>query len=136
MPETSHAGLRVLVVEDDAVVLAYSLEMMQDLGFATTSATNADEALAAMRAGGRFDLLFTDIGLPGLNGYDLAGQARQIQPDLRVLFASGYANDVLTHQGRLEKGVQLLSKPFTGAQLRAKLDETLSGYQLKEAAVG
>ena len=135
VPEISRAGLRVLVVEDDAVVLSYSLEMMQELGFQTTSATNADEALATMRAGRRFDLLFTDVGLPGLNGYDLAGRAREMQPDLRVLFASGYANDVLMHQGRLEKGVQLLSKPFTGAQLRAKLNEALNGYDLNEPAV-
>ncbi len=129
-------GLRVLVVEDDAVVLAYSLELMQDLGFETTAAANAEEALAAMSRGRRFDLLFTDVGLPGLNGYELAGRAKDIQPDLPVLFASGYANDVLMQQGRLEKGVQLLPKPFTRAQLQAKLSEVLTGAASREAAFG
>ncbi len=133
----SRAGLRVLIVEDDPIVLSYSLELLQELGFDASAAVNADEALAAMDGGKhRFDLLFTDVGLPGLNGYELAVQAKEIQPDLRVLFASGYANDVLMHRGRLEKGVQLLPKPFTATQLQAKLAHVLTNHVLPEVAAG
>ncbi|WP_158809270.1 ATP-binding protein [Beijerinckia sp. L45] len=127
-------GLRVLVVEDDGVVLTYSLELMRELGFEVAAAADATQALAAMH-GAQFDLLFTDIALPGLNGHELALQAKRLQPDLKVLFTSGYTRDVLMHQGRLDRGVQLLPKPFTGAQLKAKLDQVLVPAALK-AAVG
>ncbi len=118
-------ALSVLVVEDDPAVLAYSLELMREFGFTTVAATQADEALAVLRDGQRFDLLFTDVGLPGLNGHELALRARRLQADLKVLFVSGYTRDVIMHKGRLDKGVKLLAKPFTRAQLRAKLDQVL-----------
>ena len=127
-------SLRILVVEDDAAVRAYSLETLRELGFETVAAADATEALAALQAGPRFDLMFTDVGLPGLNGHDLAVKAREIQSGLKVLFASGYTRDVIMHQGRLDKGVQLLAKPFTRAELRAKLDAVLAQDERKPPA--
>jgi CheY-like chemotaxis protein len=118
--------LRVLVVEDDESVLAYSLETIGELGYETVAASDAYQALAIMEQGQRFDLLFSDVGLPGLNGQELAVRAKVLQPDLKVLFVSGYAHDIIMQDGRLERGVQLLAKPFTSAQFHAKLDQVMS----------
>src|SRR6185503_15016850 len=73
-------------------------------------------------------LLFTDVGLPGgMNGRQLADAARQLRPDLRVLFTTGYARNAIVHDGRLDPGVSLITKPFTYAGLAAKIAEMLSG---------
>ncbi|WP_425158678.1 hypothetical protein [Candidatus Binatus sp.] len=76
-------------------------------------------------------MLFTDIGLPGgLNGRQLADEARLRRPHLRVLFTSGYARSAIVHQGRLDPGVELLSKPFTLAQLSSKIRQILNRADL------
>lgn len=124
-------ALRVLVVEDDDAVLAYSLETIGELGFQAVPANDAYEALAILEKGQKFDLLFTDVGLPGMNGQELALRAKTMQPDLKVLFVSGYAHDVIMEGGRLERGVHLLAKPFTRAQFRDKL-----GLVMQDQAAG
>jgi signal transduction histidine kinase len=126
--------LRVLVVEDDESVLAYSLETIRELGYDAVAAADAYQALALMEKGHRFDLLFTDVGLPGLNGQELAIRAKVLQPDIKVLFVSGYTHDIIMQDGRLEKGVQLLAKPFTSVQFRSKLDQVMSQEQSVQAA--
>jgi signal transduction histidine kinase/CheY-like chemotaxis protein len=126
-------ALRVLVVEDDEAVLAYSLESMRELGYETIAASDAAEALSILQADQRIDLLFTDVGLPGLNGHELATRAKALRPDLKVLFVSGYTHDIVMHEGRLEKGVQLLAKPFTHAQLRAKIDQVMMPDEVARA---
>ena len=70
-------------------------------------------------------LLFTDVGLPGINGRELVNAARRKRPDLRVLFASGYERSTLMHDGRLDPGVELLTKPFSRSQLASRIRAVL-----------
>jgi CheY-like chemotaxis protein len=70
-------------------------------------------------------LLFTDVGLPGINGAQLVAAARAKRPDVKVLFTTGYARNAIVHQGRLDSGVELITKPFTRAQLAARIRDVL-----------
>jgi CheY-like chemotaxis protein len=80
------------------------------------------------------DLLFTDVVLPGgMTGAQLAAQARGARSDLKILFTTGYARNAIVHHGRLDRGVQLLAKPFTVAELGAKVRDVLDGT-LREPA--
>jgi CheY-like chemotaxis protein len=82
--------------------------------------------LAVLEKLSNIDLLFTDMGLPnGLNGRQLADEARRRRPGLRVLFTTGYANSAIVHQGRLDPGVELIVKPFTQSSLAAKVRHVL-----------
>ncbi|MFY3383014.1 ATP-binding protein [Paracidovorax sp. MALMAid1276] len=119
------SGEAILVVEDDADVRAYSMAALQELGYQATAATNGPEAVRLLEQR-RFDLLFTDVVLPqGMTGADVAARARQLWPDIRVLFTSGYARNAIVHHGRLDPGVQLLSKPFTFDDLACRLRSVL-----------
>jgi CheY-like chemotaxis protein len=70
-------------------------------------------------------LLFTDVGLPGINGRELADEARRRRPGLKVLYTTGYARNAIVHHGRLDPGVQMIPKPFTYAALAAKIRDIL-----------
>jgi PAS domain S-box-containing protein len=126
---TAPAGREtVLVVEDDENVRSYSVEVLRELGYRVVEASTGPAALALLeQAGGaEVDLLFTDVVLPGgLNGEQLALQARERRPGLKVLFTTGYARNAIVHHGRLEAGVQLITKPFTYSDLAAKVREVL-----------
>jgi CheY-like chemotaxis protein len=103
----------ILVVEDDPTVLSSVLVQLANLGYATITAGNAQEALDLIDSGARFDLLFTDMVMPGpLNGRRLAEEARRRRPDIKVLFTSGYTEDASIRHGRIEAGVLLLVKPY------------------------
>ena len=115
----------VLVVEDNEDVRSYSVMILSELGYAVLEAADADAALAILERPGRIDLLFTDVVLPGRNGRVLADQARAARPDLRVLFTTGYSRNAIVHQGRLDAGVQLVTKPFTFEQLAARVRDVL-----------
>jgi CheY-like chemotaxis protein len=115
----------VLVVEDDESVRAYSVGTLRDLGFTVLEAHDGPSALHTLQQHPEVQLLFTDVGLPGINGRQLVDEARRSHPDLRVLFTSGYARSAIVHQGRLDAGVQLLNKPFTRAQLARRVREVL-----------
>jgi CheY-like chemotaxis protein len=127
-PETAPrgAGESILVVEDDALVRNYVVAQLDSLGYRPVSAADAAEGLQTAAAKG-FDLLFTDIIMPGgRNGLQLAKKVRRLQPGIRVLFTSGYAESVLVHSGELDPGALLLSKPYGKLELartiRAALD--------------
>jgi len=108
----------ILVVEDDKLVRDYVLAQLHSLGYATLDAANAAEALAIVKAGHAFDLLFTDMMMPGAtNGRQLADELRNERPDLKVLFTSGYTEDAIVHHGRLDSGVLLLAKPYRKSDL-------------------
>jgi PAS domain S-box-containing protein len=108
----------ILVVEDDALVRTYVLAQIKSLGYRTFSATNAAEALALIDSDTPIDLLFTDVVMPGgMNGRQLADEARKRRPDLKVLFTSGYTENAIVHHGRLDPGVLLLAKPYRKPQL-------------------
>ncbi|HEU4654274.1 MAG TPA: PAS domain S-box protein [Steroidobacteraceae bacterium] len=115
----------ILVVEDDEDVRSYSAGSLRDLGFTVLEANDGPSALRMLEVHPEIQLLFTDVGLPGINGRQLVDAARGIRPDLHVLFTSGYARSAIVHQGRLDAGVQLLTKPFTRAQLAMRVREAL-----------
>ncbi|TCO75541.1 hybrid sensor histidine kinase/response regulator [Chromatocurvus halotolerans] len=130
---TTPAGLasgteRILVVEDDELVRKHVATQLASLGYEIREAASAAEALALIESGWTADLLFTDVVMPGgMNGKQLADEALLRQPGLRVLFTSGYTEDAIAHQGRLDPGVHLLSKPYRRADLVAKIREALEG---------
>ncbi len=111
----------VLVVEDDSLVRMSALDMVEDLGFAAIAAQGATEALEILRGAARVDVLFTDVGLPDMKGPELARVASTMRPGLKVVFASGYADDSEALEGSL-----WLSKPYDLRELSNALD-TLIG---------
>jgi len=118
----------ILVVEDDRLVRDYVLTQLRSLGYVTLEAANAAEALAIVKAGQAFDLLFTDVIMPGgSNGRQLADQLQGIKPGLRVLFTSGYTENAIIHHGRLDTGVMLLAKPYRKSEMAAMIRTALAG---------
>ncbi len=122
------AGEHILVVEDDPAVLDYAARQLRTLGYRVTVASDAAQALDVLsREGDTIDLLFTDLVLgSGASGRALADQARAERPSLRVLFTSGYTNNTITQNGRLDPDVKLLEKPYRGARLAQELREALA----------
>ena len=117
---------RILVVEDEESVRAVIGEQLQSLGYEVRQAGNAEQALAELRAG-RFDLLLTDVVMPGrLNGKELSEEVARQWPDTRIVFMSGYPEDVLTHDGPLDGGVILMAKPHLKADLARIIRSALS----------
>jgi CheY-like chemotaxis protein len=112
----------VLVVEDDQDVRTFTVNSLRDLGYSVLEAADAAAALDIIRRERDIALLFTDLGLPdGMDGKALAERARQVQPGLKVLITTAYAGDALVHEGRLDRGVDLLSKPFSFTMLAARI---------------
>jgi len=121
-----HGGERVLLVEDDELVCQHVEILLRGLGYEVVTAHNGPDALAILEAGEAVDLLFTDVIMPGgMNGRQLAAAALRLRPHLPVLYSSGYPDDALGQDGRLEAGVALLPKPYRRADLAAKLREVL-----------
>ncbi|HDZ08932.1 hypothetical protein LCGC14_0139020 [marine sediment metagenome] len=118
----------ILVAEDNDLVRDHVVAQLVGLGYEVKAAASAAEALAFIDAGWTFDLLFTDVVMPGgMSGKQLADAAWLRQPGLKVLFTSGYTEDAIVHQGRLEPGVNLLGKPYRRADLVAKVRHVLDG---------
>jgi CheY-like chemotaxis protein len=116
----------VLVVEDDVDVRNYSSESLRELGYRVLEASHARAAIGVLDIHPEIAVLFTDIGLPGgMNGRQLAEEARKHRPDLKVLFTTGYARNAIVHEGRLDPGVELLTKPFSQAALGEKLRDII-----------
>ncbi|MBR0897483.1 response regulator [Bradyrhizobium tropiciagri] len=121
-PDVRGAQEIVLVVEDDKLVRSYVLTQIESLGYTTLSANNGSEALGVLDSGAPIDLLFTDVIMPGaMNGRDLATEALKRRPGLRVLFTSGYTDDAIDQDGKLEQGILFLGKPYSRAQLARML---------------
>ena len=120
-------GETILLVEDNDLVRNFSEIQLRNLGYKVTTASDGATALEALKKG-TYDLLFTDVILPGaLNGPRLAGAVKQLQPKIKVLYASGYAEDAIVHQGRLDPGVELISKPYSQPALARRLRRILKG---------
>jgi len=115
----------ILVVEDDDDVRIYTTESLRELGFAVLEAHDGPSAMRVLDHHPEIALLFTDVGLPGMNGRELVNVARERRPDLRILFTTGYERSALMHDGRLDPGVELLTKPFTRAQLASRIRSVL-----------
>jgi CheY-like chemotaxis protein len=116
----------ICLVEDDDLVRRFTESTLVELGYRVCAFANAEAAFAALSGGLDADLLLTDVVLPGtMNGPQLARAAQEIKPRLKVLFVSGYTQNAIVHHGRLDPGVELLSKPFRRADLAARLRRIL-----------
>src|SRR5437763_892277 len=119
----------VLVVEDAASVRMVTRQVLERYGYAVLEAPNGETALRlAAKHHGRIHLLLTDVVMPGLSGRQLAEQLAQLRPDMKVLYASGYADQAIVHHGILESGIAYLQKPFTPETLAR------SGRQVLESS--
>ena len=116
----------ILVVEDDTLVRNYVLTQLHSLGYVTLDAANATEAIALAHTGHPFDLLFTDVIMPGMNGRQLADEILKVKPGLRVLFTSGYTENAIIHHGRLDEGVLLLAKPYRKSDMAIMIRKALA----------
>jgi PAS domain S-box-containing protein len=117
----------ILVVEDDADVRGTVVELISDLGYRVLKARDARSALAIVESGAKIDLLFTDVVMPGeMRSPELARRARERLRNLAVIYTSGYTENAIVHDGRLDEGVDLLSKPYTREALARKLRQALN----------
>jgi signal transduction histidine kinase/CheY-like chemotaxis protein len=117
----------ILVVEDDCLVRTFVVGQIQSLGYATLAAVNAAEALVVIDSSRKIDLLFTDMIMPGsMNGRQLADAALQRRASLKILFTSGYSNEVIIHHGHLDAGVSLLAKPYRKSDLTRMIRAALA----------
>jgi len=108
----------ILVVEDDTLVRDFVIAQLHSLGYRTIAAADGREALTYVERAIPFDLLFTDVIMPGgINGRQLADEVVRRRPGVRVLYTSGYTDNAIIHHGRLDEGVLLLSKPYRKNQL-------------------
>jgi PAS domain S-box-containing protein len=125
----------VLVVEDDAEVRETVIALLADLGYRVLKAVDAASALTVIDSGIPIDLLFTDVVMPGtLKSPELARKAKERLPDIAVLFTSGYTENSIVHGGRLDAGVELLSKPYTREALARKFRHVLANQKQRLAA--
>lgn len=126
---TSTKERTILIVEDDDGVREVTAIILRDLGYLVSEAGGAMAALKLIESDGTgFDLILSDIGLPGpLNGRQLADRVRLRLPEQKVLFTTGYERNTIVHDGRLDPGVDLITKPFSVTQLATKLREMFGG---------
>ena len=120
-------GEHVLVVEDDPTVRLLIAEVLRELGYVNHEACDSREALPILRSGQQIDLLVSDVGLPGMNGRELADLARETLPNLKVLFVTGYAESAAVRGQFLAPGMDMLTKPFTLDALGIKIRDMIEG---------
>jgi len=126
-PRSLRGDARILVVDDNHGVLREATELLTSLGYRVISASNGTDALELLERDDGFDLLFTDVVMPGeLAGRELAAKAVEMRPTLKVLFVSGYFEGSLVEKEQLETDVQFLAKPYRKKQLAQKIEEVLS----------
>jgi PAS domain S-box-containing protein len=124
-PHQTETGETVLVVEDDPVVRNLTIEVLRDSGYRTLEAIDGPAGLKILQSHRPIDLLVTDVGLPGLNGRQLADRARVTRPDLKVLFITGYAESAAAASGFLGPGMALMTKPFAFDALARRIREMI-----------
>ncbi len=125
----------VLLVEDDMLVRRFAHEQLLALGYTVIEADNGAQALALLQAQDGVDLLFTDVVMPGMTGKQLADQALALRPKLRVLYTSGYTENAIVHQGRLDPGVHLLTKPYRREELARRVRDAMIGRAAPAATI-
>jgi signal transduction histidine kinase len=115
----------ILVVEDEAGVRQMSVQMLRDLGYSVIHASDAKQAMLLVDSQPSFDLLFTDVVMPDMNGKQLADLIKRQRPELKVLYTTGYTRNAVIHNGMLDRDVSFLPKPFTIQQLATKVRQVL-----------
>jgi CheY-like chemotaxis protein len=125
--ELPHGAATVLVVEDETAVREIASTALRDLGYHVLEAADGEEALRVFDAqAGRVDLVLSDVVLPGkVRARDMVDRITSLRPEIRVLYMSGYSENAIIHHGRLDEGVQLISKPFKREQLTRKVAQVL-----------
>jgi len=126
--DTHRGSERILVVEDDPGVREVPVALLRGQGYEIVEATDSKEAIENLSSGQLFDLIFTDVVLPGgLNGVEIAAEAKRIQPNIKVLYTTGYAENDVVEQGQLDRGMTLVSKPYRRTELLEKVRAVLDG---------
>ena len=116
----------ILVVEDDDELRQYARGVLEELGYHVMSAESGAAALETLNGSHQIDLLLTDVVMPGgMNGRQLADKAVGHRPGLRVLYMTGYTRNAIIHQGRLDRGINMISKPFSFEELASKVRQVL-----------
>ncbi|MGB9395004.1 MAG: ATP-binding protein, partial [Pseudolabrys sp.] len=120
-------GETILIVEDDDGVRQYASEILRDLNYQVIEAKDSATALRLLDADKKFDLLLTDVVLPGKNGRELATEVENRRPRTRVIFMTGYSRNAIVHHGRLDPGTELIQKPLVERVLARKIRQVLDG---------
>jgi CheY-like chemotaxis protein len=140
MPEDAVAGGErgrgetILIVEDDDGVRQYAAEILRDLNYQVLEARDSATALKLLDADKNFDLLLTDVVLPGKNGRELATEIERRRPGIKVIFMTGYSRNAIVHQGRLDRGTELIPKPLTEAVLARRIRLVLDSEPSQQQA--
>ncbi|WP_333574013.1 hybrid sensor histidine kinase/response regulator [Sphingomonas sp.] len=122
----SASGQTVLVVDDEATIRHLIDEVLDGLGYTVIGAADGAAGIKVLQSGARIELLITDVGLPnGMNGRQVADEARRLRPGLKVLFITGFAENAAVGNGHLEPGMELLTKPFTLEALTNKVGDMM-----------
>jgi signal transduction histidine kinase/ActR/RegA family two-component response regulator len=122
---TSNSVHTILVVEDDDRVNEMTVASLRELGYTVIHADGADGALEKLGVHPEIAILFTDIVMPGINGLQLAVEILRLRPGIKILYTSGFARDAIVHSGMLDSALNFIAKPFTLAQISAKMTEVL-----------
>jgi len=127
-PQAEGGAETIFIVEDDNLVRTFVTAQLQSLGYKTVAAADSRAALEMIDAGQAFDLLFTDVVIPGgMSGRELADEVARRRPGVKVLYTSGYTDNAIVHHGKLDDGVMLLTKPYRRNQLAEMIRKALGG---------
>ncbi|MGB6792959.1 MAG: ATP-binding protein [Pseudolabrys sp.] len=118
-------GETILIVEDDDGVRQYASEILRELNYQVIEAKDSATALRLLDADKKFDLLLTDVVLPGKNGRELANEVERRRPGTKIIFMTGYSRNAIVHHGRLDPGIELIPKPLTERVLARKIRQVL-----------
>jgi CheY-like chemotaxis protein len=119
-------GTSILLVEDDELMRSLTKQMLEEHGYTVMEAKDGKSALDIVGANhGRFDLMLTDVVMRGISGPELSSRLRDSQPNLKIVYMSGYTGELIAEHDILQPGITLLEKPFTRAALLTTIHNVL-----------
>jgi PAS domain S-box-containing protein len=125
-PAVHAMGETILVVDDEPTIRMLIVDALGELGYRCAEAADGPSGLRILESRARIDLLITDVGLPGgLNGRQVAEAARALRPELKILFITGYAENAVLNHGHIERGMEVLTKPFAVDDLTGRVERLL-----------